>query len=88
MFCVLNLNVGFNRKAGEPNYGSRGASVNLELELDSGLDADPDRLKDRVRFLFGLAKNSVDEELNGQGSAATGNNGLAAKAKGNAGTNG
>ena len=44
MFCVLNLNVGFNRKAGEANYGSRGASVNLELELDSGLAGDPERL--------------------------------------------
>ncbi len=60
---MLRLNVGFNRKAGEANYGSRGASVNLELELDSGLVADPDRLKDRIRFLFGLAKASVEEEL-------------------------
>ena len=63
---MLKLNVGLSRKVGETNYGSRGASVNLELELDSGLAAEPDRLKDRIRFLFGLAKASVDEELNGQ----------------------
>ena len=53
---MLKLNVGFNRKVGEANYGSRGASVNLELELDSGLVGDPDRLKDRVRQMFLLAK--------------------------------
>jgi hypothetical protein len=63
---MLKLNVGFNRKAGEANYGSRGASVNLELELDSGLAGDPERLKERIRSLFLLAKASVDEELNGQ----------------------
>jgi len=66
---MLKLNVGFNRKAGEANYGSRGASVNLELECDSGLIDQPDRLRDRIRHLFNLAKASVDEELNGQGAA-------------------
>ena len=49
---MLKLNVGFNRKIGEANYGSRGASVNLELELDSGLVGDADRLKERIRQLF------------------------------------
>jgi hypothetical protein len=65
---MLKLNVGFNRKAGEANYGSRGASVNLELELDSSLAGDSERLKDRIRSLFLLAKASVDEELTSGGS--------------------
>lgn len=60
---MLKLNVGFTKKVGEANYGSRGAAVNLELELDSGLVGDADRLKERIRQLFGLAKASVDEEL-------------------------
>lgn len=60
---MLKLNIGFTKKVGEAHYGSRGASVNLELELDSGLVGDPDRLKERIRQLFGLAKASVDEEL-------------------------
>jgi len=68
---MLKLNVGFNRKTGEANYGSRGASVNLELELDSGLVGDPDRLKDRIRQLFVLAKASVEDELNGHSTVAT-----------------
>jgi len=77
---MLKLSVGFTKKVGEANYGSRGASVNLELELDSSLVGDADRLKERIRHLFGLAKTSVDEELvvgaaqpttNGKGSTGT-----------------
>lgn len=60
---MLKLNVGFTKKIGEANYGSRGAAVNLELELDGGLVGDPERLKERIRQLFTLAKAAVDEEL-------------------------
>lgn len=59
----MKLNVGLSRKVGEANYGSRGATVNLELELDSTLVAEPERLQERIRELFGLAKASIDEEL-------------------------
>lgn len=61
----MKLNVGLSRKVGEPNYGSRGASVNLELELDNSLVEQPERLRDRIRQLYQMAKASVDEELNG-----------------------
>lgn len=77
---MLKLNVGFNRKTGEANYGSRGASVTLELELDSGLACDGERLKDRIRQLFQLAKSSVDEELAG---TATGGHAADYEASGN-----
>lgn len=60
---MLKLNVGFTKKIGEANYGSRGASVNLELELDSTLVGDADRLRERIKQLFVMAKASVDEEL-------------------------
>ena len=56
----LKLNVGLSRKVGEPNYGSRGASVNLELELDSAIVSEPDRLQERIRQMFHLAKDSID----------------------------
>jgi hypothetical protein len=72
---MLKLNVGFTKKVGEANYGSRGASVNLDLELDSGLVGDPDRLKERIRQLFAMAKASVDEELAGQSPKGTATNG-------------
>jgi hypothetical protein len=70
---MLKLNVGFTKKVGEANYGSRGAAVNLELELDSSLVGDADRLKERIRQLFGLAKMSVEEELAAAASQPTGN---------------
>jgi hypothetical protein len=38
----VNVNVGFSRKVGEPNEGSRGASVHLEVELDGAALNDPD----------------------------------------------
>jgi len=60
---MLKLNVGLNKKVGEANYGSRGASVNLELEFDSSLVGDTERLRDRIKQLFLMAKTSVDEEL-------------------------
>ena len=61
----LKLNVGISRKVGEANYGSRGANVNLEVELDSGLVGEPEKLHDRIRQLFRLADSSVSEQLNG-----------------------
>ena len=60
---MIKLNAGFSRKVGEPNYGSRGASVNVELELESSLVSDPEALTSRIRGLFAIAKRSVDEEL-------------------------
>jgi len=62
---MMKLNVGLCRKIGEAHYGSRGATVNLELELDSSLVSDPARLKERIRQLFALVRTSLAEELNG-----------------------
>ena len=60
---MLKLNAGFSRKVGEANYGSRGASVHVELEVESNLVNDPEALMGRIRKLFDLARRSVDEEL-------------------------
>lgn len=61
----MTLNIGHSRKVGEPNYSSRGASVNLEIEVEGNLVNDPQRLKESIRKLFALARASVEEELNG-----------------------
>src|SRR5258706_7659366 len=61
---MLKLNAGLSRKVGEPDYGSRGASVNLELEVEGNLIGEPDALLDRIRKLFSLARTAVDGELN------------------------
>jgi hypothetical protein len=60
---MIKLNCGISRKIGEPNYGSRGASVNVELELESSAAQDAGVLHEKIRRLFAVAKASVDEEL-------------------------
>jgi hypothetical protein len=60
---MLKLNAGVSKKISDNNFGSRGASVNLEIELESAVVQDPDGLQDRIRQLFRLAQQSVNEEL-------------------------
>ncbi len=71
----LKLNVGASRKVTDNNYGSRGASVNLEMELDTTLVNDPPKLQEKIRHLFQVARTSLAEELNGGGSHANGHAG-------------
>jgi hypothetical protein len=60
----LKLNVGVSRKAGLPDYGSVGASCNLEVELDAGLiDRDLDAFHARVRGVYVAAHQAVHDEL-------------------------
>ena len=59
----LKLSIATSRKVGEPNYGSRGATVGLEMEVDSSLVDQPKQLHERIARLFRLAKASVDREL-------------------------
>ena len=71
----LKLNCGLSRKIGEANYGSRGASVNVELELESSLIGEPAKLQERIRQLFSVVRSSLTEELNGNGHSSTTSNG-------------
>jgi len=66
----LKLNIGASKKIADGNYGSRGASVNVEMELDSTLVAEPAKLQEKIRQLFGLVRVSLAEELNGGNHAA------------------
>ena len=59
----VKLNIGLSRKVGEANFGSRGASVNLEVELDSGIISDQHRFQERVRALYAQARQSINAEL-------------------------
>jgi hypothetical protein len=61
----LRLNVGASRKITDDHFGSRGASINLEIELDSSLVADSAKLHERIRHLFNLVRQSLAEELSG-----------------------
>lgn len=79
---MLKLQVGSCRKVGDPNFGSRGASVELAIELDGSLIGDPDQLRERIRALFALAKASADEELHGHTQPADDRNGAATNGRG------
>ena len=60
---MLKINIGHNRKIGEPNFGSRGASVHFEVEVDHGLAEQPQALRQKIRELFVQAQAAVREEL-------------------------
>jgi len=60
---AVTVNVGFSRKVGEPNYGSRGASVQLEVELDRCAIEDGERFQSEIEGIFELARDAVDREL-------------------------
>ncbi len=83
---MLKLNIVSSKKIGQPDYGSLGATVGVEVELDSSLVSNPDALIARTRGLFDVARRAVDEELrNGRTSTPQPPNGNGTS---NASTNG
>ena len=61
---MIRLNVGLSRKIGQANYGSKGGSVNLEVEV---ADLDHAKLRESIHKLFQLAKDSLEDELGHDG---------------------
>jgi hypothetical protein len=60
----LNLIVGLAKKVGLPDYGSLGASCNVEVELDAHLLVrDPSGFQTQVRQAFAACSQAVQEEL-------------------------
>ena len=64
----MNLNIGWQKKVGQPDFGSLGASCHLEVEVESSLVREPDQLREQIKHLFDQAKQAVEEELNGRGT--------------------
>ena len=60
---MLKLNAGLSRKIGQPDYGSRGAMVNVEIELPTEVLKDAEKLRRQVAGVFDTLREAVDEEL-------------------------
>jgi hypothetical protein len=59
----MKLIVNVSRKVGERHYSSRGASVGVEVVVDTNVVRDPPRLQRHIAYLFRLAQQSVDQQL-------------------------
>ena len=92
----LKVNVGLSKKIGQPNYGSLGATCEVEYEADSGLlQHEPDAFQRQVKSAFAACRQAVQDELfrpNGEqhpaapppsGHGANGSDGPAADQPGN-----
>jgi hypothetical protein len=80
----MKVSIGLSKKVGLPDYGSLGASCNVEIELEGSLlQTDMDKFHQHVRRAYQACAQAVNEELtrnnghpaNGNGSSPTTSNG-------------
>jgi len=61
---TLKISVGLSKKVGQPNYGSLGASCQIEMEIDTrSWQGGPLLLQTRISEAFGICKASIENEL-------------------------
>ena len=60
----IAINVGLSKKVGLPDYGSLGASCNVDIELDAALlQTDPEAFQRHARNAYDACRRAVQEEL-------------------------
>ena len=91
----MKVSVGLSKKLGLPDYGSLGASCNVEFELEGSLlQNDVEKFQQHVRRAYQACAQAVNEELhrsNGHatnGTAPPGGNGHVTNGNGPPKTNG
>ena len=63
----MTVKVGLAKKVGQPDFGSLGASCDIELELDGSLlFHDLDGLQEKVRAAYVACRQAVNDELANQ----------------------
>jgi hypothetical protein len=66
---AMKIHVGLQKKVGQPNYGSLGASCQIEFEMDSTLlESNMDGFHDRVNGAFLACRQAVNLQLRQQQS--------------------
>jgi hypothetical protein len=64
---ATKINLGINRKVGQPNFGSLGANCHVEFELDGPLDSDGSaRFQSAVARAYAACRDAVERELAGR----------------------
>ena len=67
----MTVKVGLAKKVGQPDFGSLGASCDIELELDGSLlFHDLDGLQQKVQAAYTACRQAVNDELAGQAGSA------------------
>ena len=60
----MQIKIGVNKKLGQPNFGSAGASCEITLDLSEQTVSDhPDSLVTEIRRAYALAEEAVQEQL-------------------------
>jgi len=68
----LKITVGLAKKIGQPDFGSLGATCNVEFELDGGYDnGSTQHFQDAVRRAYIACREAVEAEIETSRSATT-----------------
>jgi len=84
----LKASIGLSRKIGQENYGSLGANCQLEIELDASLIGDAEAFNEKIRQLYALANQAVNDQLAGKTNGNNGNSQANLNRNGNGNGNG
>lgn len=71
---AIKLSVGLSKKVGQPDYGSLGASCNVEIEVDGALlSSDLTGFQEKARLAFVSCAQAVNDEIERQRAKRTSN---------------
>jgi len=57
------IRVGLSKKVGQPNYGSFGAEMGMEINVDLGILSDPDRFSGLIHTAYQQCMDHITQQL-------------------------